>query len=46
MVEIDDLVVEYWKGDYSVRPLNGFTMEAHRGELVLLLGPSGCGKTT
>jgi putative ABC transport system ATP-binding protein len=45
-VEIRDLVVEYHRGDYPVRPLDGFAMNATAGELVLLLGPSGCGKTT
>jgi putative ABC transport system ATP-binding protein len=45
-VEIRDLVVEYHRGDYPVRPLDGFDMNATAGELVLLLGPSGCGKTT
>ena len=43
---VDDLTVTYRSGDYEVRPLDGFGMQAHDGELVLLLGPSGCGKTT
>jgi putative ABC transport system ATP-binding protein len=43
---VDDLTVSYRSGDYEVRPLDGFGMQAHDGELVLLLGPSGCGKTT
>ena len=45
-VEIADLVVEYSRGDYVVRPLDGFSLTAEPGTLVLLLGPSGCGKTT
>jgi putative ABC transport system ATP-binding protein len=45
-VQVSDLVVEFAKGDYMVRPLDGFSMSASDGELVLLLGPSGCGKTT
>ncbi|MDP9181895.1 MAG: ATP-binding cassette domain-containing protein [Actinomycetota bacterium] len=43
---VDDLTVTYRSGDYEVRPLDGFGMQAHDGEMVLLLGPSGCGKTT
>jgi putative ABC transport system ATP-binding protein len=43
---VDDLTVSYRSGDYEVRPLDGFGMQAQDGELVLLLGPSGCGKTT
>ena len=43
---VDDLTVAYRSGDYEVRPLDRFGMQAKDGELVLLLGPSGCGKTT
>jgi putative ABC transport system ATP-binding protein len=43
---VDDLTVSYRSGDYEVKPLDGFGMQAQDGELVLLLGPSGCGKTT
>jgi putative ABC transport system ATP-binding protein len=43
---VDRLTVTYRSGDYDVRPLDGFSMQAQDGELVLLLGPSGCGKTT
>ncbi|HUR52143.1 MAG TPA: ATP-binding cassette domain-containing protein [Mycobacteriales bacterium] len=43
---VDELTVSYRSGDYEVRPLDRFAMQAHDGELVLLLGPSGCGKTT
>ena len=43
---VDDLTVTYTSGDYAVSPLDGFSMQARDGELVLLLGPSGCGKTT
>ncbi len=43
---VDDLTVTYRSGDYDVSPLDGFSMQARDGELVLLLGPSGCGKTT
>ena len=46
MLHIEDLTVEYQSGDYLVRPLDGFNLQAKAGELVLLLGASGCGKTT
>ena len=45
-LEITDLVVEYASGGYAVRPIDGLSVRAEPGELVLLLGPSGCGKTT
>ena len=45
-LRVEDLTVTYRSGDYDVRPLDGFTMQALDGEMVLLLGPSGCGKTT
>jgi putative ABC transport system ATP-binding protein len=43
---IDDLTVEFSKGDYTVRPLDHLTVTVKAGTLALLLGPSGCGKTT
>ena len=45
-LRVADLAVEYSSGSYAVRPLDGFSLDAESGELVLLLGPSGCGKTT
>ncbi len=46
MLLVEDLTVEYQSGDYLVRPLDRFGLQAEAGELVLLLGASGCGKTT
>ena len=46
VVEVHDLSVEYVSGDYVVRPIDGLSMSAADGEMVLLLGPSGSGKTT
>ena len=43
---IDQLTVEYDTGDYSVKPLDGFSTHVSDGSLAVLLGPSGCGKTT
>jgi putative ABC transport system ATP-binding protein len=45
-LSVRDLVVEFTSGEYTIRPLDGFSMEAEPGQLVLLLGPSGSGKTT
>ncbi|MEO7369954.1 MAG: ATP-binding cassette domain-containing protein [Ilumatobacteraceae bacterium] len=43
---IENLTVEFTKGDYTVRPLDEFSCTVPAGSLALLLGPSGCGKTT
>jgi putative ABC transport system ATP-binding protein len=45
-LRIRDLTVEFPSGSYTVRPLDGFELDAPSGALVVLLGPSGCGKTT
>ena len=41
-----DLVVEYTRAGYVVRPIDGLDMDVSNGELAQLLGASGCGKTT
>ena len=40
------LALEYERGGYVVRPIDGLDLDAADGELVLLVGSSGCGKTT
>lgn len=45
-IAIDNLVVEHSNDHYAERPIDGFSMHAHPGELVALRGPSGSGKTT
>jgi len=45
-VTIEDVVVEYHRGGYPIRPLDHFDAHVPPGRLALLLGPSGCGKTT
>jgi putative ABC transport system ATP-binding protein len=45
-LKVRDLVIEYSSGGYRVRPIDGLSLDASGGELVLLLGASGCGKTT
>ncbi|MEA2142000.1 MAG: putative transport system ATP-binding protein [Solirubrobacteraceae bacterium] len=46
MLDCKNVTVEFSSGGYAVRPLDGFSMDAGPGDLVLLLGASGCGKTT
>src|SRR4051794_4873249 len=46
MLSIKDLTIEYSSGGYVVRPISNLSLEAGKGQLVLLLGASGCGKTT
>ena len=41
-----DLVVEYTRGGYVVRPIDGLDVTVSNGELALLLGARGSGKTT
>lgn len=45
-LRIKDLVVEYSRGEYAVRPIDGLSLDVSEGSLAILLGPSGCGKTT
>ena len=45
-LRIDDLVVEYSSGGYTLRPIDHLNLKAPAGSLTILLGPSGCGKTT
>ena len=45
-LNVTNLVVEYVRNGYAIRPLDGLNMSAEAGELVVLLGPSGTGKTT
>ncbi len=45
-LRIKDLVVEYSRGEYAVRPIDGLSLDVSAGALAILLGPSGCGKTT
>src|ERR1700690_1983935 len=45
-LRVRDLVIEYSSGGYAVRPIDGLSLDASGGQLVLLLGASGCGKTT
>jgi putative ABC transport system ATP-binding protein len=46
VLEVRDLMLEYERAGYVVRPIAGLDLEVSDGELVLLVGASGCGKTT
>ena len=43
---LTDLTLEYERGGYVVRPIDGLDLQVGDGELALLVGASGCGKTT
>ncbi len=45
-LRIKDLVMEYSRGQDTVRPIDGLNLDIEAGSLAILLGPSGCGKTT
>ena len=45
-VRIENVVKSFPSGDSLTYALKGATLEAHFGELLMIVGPSGCGKTT
>src|SRR5262252_3744252 len=45
-VVVRDLVIAYSSGGYTARPIDGLSLDAHAGQLILLLGASGSGKTS
>ena len=46
MLELKNIVKEYYTEDETVRALNGVSLKFRKSEFVSVLGPSGCGKTT
>lgn len=46
MLELREIVKEYYTQDETVRALKGVSVKFRENEFVSILGPSGCGKTT
>lgn len=46
MLELKNLVKNYYVGDQTVEALKGIDLKFRKNEFVSILGPSGCGKTT
>ncbi len=46
MLELKNLVKNYYVGDQTVEALKGVNLKFRKNEFVSILGPSGCGKTT
>lgn len=45
-VTIRDLVKHYQKGDQTIKPLDGVSLDVEKGEFISLMGSSGTGKST
>ncbi len=45
-VEIENVTLDYGRGETSVRALAETTLRIEQGDFVALVGPSGCGKST
>lgn len=45
LLEVEDLVVQFYTDDGVVRPVDGISYEIHDGETVGLVGESGAGKS-
>lgn len=46
MLELKNIVKEYYTEDETVQALKGVSLRFRKSEFVSILGPSGCGKTT
>lgn len=46
MIRLENVTKTYLKGDHTIRALDDVSLEASKGEFVVVKGSSGCGKTT
>lgn len=46
LIEIDKVTKRYRKGDETITPLDGVSLDVESGEFISLMGPSGTGKST
>src|SRR5438094_5033060 len=46
LVEIRNVTKEYRRGDQTITPLHGVSLDVERGDFVSLMGASGSGKST
>lgn len=46
LIEIKDVTKRYHKGDETITPLNGVSLDIEQGEFISLMGSSGTGKST
>ena len=46
LIEIKDITKRFHKGDETITPLDGVSLNIERGEFISLMGASGTGKST